>query len=116
MGICCGRPFRYAEGPVECVTPYPPPSRLRSPAVVISLNMTGALCVYSALFMRFALVVKPRNMLLFACHVSNEAVQLTQIGRRLVWDRTDEGKAFAANLAAAQAEAALQPEVVVSTK
>ena len=89
-------------------------SDMRKDPSIISLNMTGALCVYSALFMRFALVVQPRNMLLFACHVSNEAVQLTQIGRRLKWDRTEEGKAFAARMAEAQAAAAVAPEVVLS--
>ena len=39
------------------------------------------MCVYSALFMRFALRVQPRNMLLFACHVCNEGVQLNQLRR-----------------------------------
>lgn len=33
----------------------------------ISGNMTGAMCIYSALFMRFALAIQPRNYLLFAC-------------------------------------------------
>ncbi len=37
-----------------------------------------ALCVYSGLFMRFALAVQPVNYLLFACHLTNEAAQLTQ--------------------------------------
>lgn len=40
-----------------------------------------ALCIYSALFMRFAWKVQPRNMLLFACHFTNETVQLIQLGR-----------------------------------
>ncbi|CAO3651318.1 unnamed protein product [Cunninghamella blakesleeana] len=47
-------------------------------ASLISGNMTAALCVYSALFMRFALAVQPRNYLLFACHLTNEGAQLTQ--------------------------------------
>ena len=42
-----------------------------------------ALAVYSMTFMRFAIKVKPRNMLLFACHVTNEIAQLTQ-GARFV--------------------------------
>lgn len=42
-----------------------------------------ALCIYSALFMRFALVVKPRNLLLFSCHATNEAAQIYQ-GCRLI--------------------------------
>ncbi|KAF2350244.1 Mitochondrial pyruvate carrier [Trinorchestia longiramus] len=41
------------------------------------------LCLYSAVFMRFAIKVKPQNMLLFACHVTNEIAQITQ-GCRLV--------------------------------
>lgn len=47
----------------------------------ISLNMTGAMCVYSGLFMRFAWRVQPRNMLLFGCHFCNEVVQLNQLRR-----------------------------------
>ena len=41
----------------------------------------SALCIYSALFMRFAWKVQPRNMLLFACHFTNEATQLLQMYR-----------------------------------
>ncbi|KAG2187943.1 hypothetical protein INT44_000693 [Umbelopsis vinacea] len=44
----------------------------------ISGNMTAALCVYSALFMRFALAVRPVNYLLFGCHATNEVAQLVQ--------------------------------------
>jgi len=47
----------------------------------ISGKMTTALCIYSMLFMRFAWRVQPRNMLLFACHFSNEVCQLIQLGR-----------------------------------
>ena len=43
---------------------------------LISGNMTGVMCVYSALFMRFALAIQPKNYLLFACHACNECVQL----------------------------------------
>ena len=39
------------------------------------------MCLYSALFMRFAWRVQPRNYLLFSCHASNEAVQLYQLSR-----------------------------------
>ncbi|KAG0267470.1 hypothetical protein BGZ95_002837 [Linnemannia exigua] len=45
---------------------------------LISGNMTGALTVYSLLFMRFAWMVQPRNYLLFACHATNETAQLVQ--------------------------------------
>lgn len=40
--------------------------------------MTGALCIYSATFMRYSLAVSPANYLLFLCHFINEASQLTQ--------------------------------------
>lgn len=40
--------------------------------------MTGALCIYSATFMRYSLAVSPRNWLLFGCHLVNEGAQLTQ--------------------------------------
>uniref|UniRef100_A0A061RKJ4 Mitochondrial pyruvate carrier n=1 Tax=Tetraselmis sp. GSL018 TaxID=582737 RepID=A0A061RKJ4_9CHLO len=47
----------------------------------ISPRMTGVMCVYSALFMRFAWAIQPRNYLLFACHASNEVAQLNQLRR-----------------------------------
>jgi hypothetical protein len=40
--------------------------------------MTGALTIYSATFMRYALAVQPKNYLLFLCHFVNEGAQLTQ--------------------------------------
>ncbi|KZV46494.1 hypothetical protein F511_10599 [Dorcoceras hygrometricum] len=54
---------------------------MKNPPEMISGNMTGAMCVYSALFMRFAWMVQPRNYLLLACHASNESVQLYQLSR-----------------------------------
>ncbi|KAK3121676.1 hypothetical protein QOZ80_8BG0658690 [Eleusine coracana subsp. coracana] len=54
---------------------------MNKPAEMISGNMTGAMCVYSGLFMRFAWMVQPRNYLLLACHASNESVQLYQLSR-----------------------------------
>ncbi|KAG6385969.1 hypothetical protein SASPL_154852 [Salvia splendens] len=54
---------------------------MQKPPEMISGNMTGAMCVYSALFMRFAWMVQPRNYLLLACHASNETVQLYQLSR-----------------------------------
>ncbi|CAO3588904.1 unnamed protein product [Absidia cylindrospora] len=56
-------------------------------ASLISGNMTAALCVYSALFMRFALAVQPTNYLLFACHFVNEGAQLTQGYRYLQYNK-----------------------------
>lgn len=49
----------------------------------ISGQMTGALCIYSATFMRYSLAVSPRNFLLFGCHLINEGAQLTQMYRYL---------------------------------
>ncbi|CAN1129987.1 Mitochondrial pyruvate carrier 1, partial [Linum perenne] len=54
---------------------------MQKPPEMISGNMTGVMCVYSALFMRFAWMVQPRNYLLLACHASNESVQLFQLSR-----------------------------------
>ncbi|XP_064596184.1 mitochondrial pyruvate carrier 1-like [Liolophura sinensis] len=48
---------------------------------MISGKMTTALAIYSMLFMRFAIKVQPRNLLLFACHFTNECAQLTQGAR-----------------------------------
>ncbi|CAG9579568.1 unnamed protein product [Danaus chrysippus] len=47
----------------------------------ISGKMTFALTLYSLMFMRFAWKVQPRNLLLFACHFTNECAQLTQGAR-----------------------------------
>ncbi|GAB5362560.1 hypothetical protein AAMO2058_000807900 [Amorphochlora amoebiformis] len=59
---------------------------------VISVPMTSALCVYSALFMRFAWLVQPRNYLLFACHFFNEGAQLTQLMRGLKYEQEQQAK------------------------
>ena len=40
--------------------------------------MTLALSGYSAVFMRYSMMVTPRNYLLFGCHVVNFAAQMTQ--------------------------------------
>ncbi|CAI5444369.1 unnamed protein product [Caenorhabditis angaria] len=48
---------------------------------MISGPMTTALMFYSAIFMRFAWHVNPRNLLLFACHLSNCTAQSTQLAR-----------------------------------
>ncbi|KAL6696246.1 hypothetical protein J3F84DRAFT_348472 [Trichoderma pleuroticola] len=69
---------------------------------LISGQMTAALCVYSATFMRYSLAVSPRNFLLFGCHVVNEAAQLTQGYRYLSWHKWG-GKENAALQAGAEA-------------
>jgi hypothetical protein len=48
---------------------------------IISLNMTPVQIVYSSLFARWAWVVKPQNLLLCACHVSNVVAQCNQLRR-----------------------------------
>ena len=50
---------------------------------VISLNMTSVLIVYSTLFCRWALVVKPQNLLLASCHGANVLAQSNQLRRAL---------------------------------
>ncbi|GMK55578.1 hypothetical protein CspeluHIS016_0206340 [Cutaneotrichosporon spelunceum] len=45
---------------------------------VISGVMSPTLAIYSGIFMRFAWQVKPRNYLLFACHMTNSAAQSVQ--------------------------------------
>jgi len=54
---------------------------MSKPADTISLQMTAVLCAYSGLFMRFAWMVAPRNYLMLATHVCNEAVQSYQLSR-----------------------------------
>lgn len=64
-----------------------PPHRL-------SRNMQFILTVYSMLFMRFAIVVKPRNYLLFCVHISNTMLQGNLLAKRLEFEsqRKAEGK------------------------
>ena len=57
------------------------------------------MCIYSLLFMRFAWAINPRNYLLFACHASNEAVQLNQMRRVLSVQDWNKVRAFHAELA-----------------
>ena len=64
--------------------------------------MTGALCVYSAVFMRYSLAVSPANYLLFGCHLINEASQLSQ-GYRFLNYHYGGGKEAAAKQAVGQA-------------
>ncbi|CAK8541136.1 unnamed protein product [Lathyrus sativus] len=60
----------------------------QKPPEKISVNMTTGMCLYSGIFMRFAWVVKPRNIHLLICHMSNETVQLYQLSR---WIRSQSG-------------------------
>ncbi|KAJ6610180.1 Mitochondrial pyruvate carrier 1 [Pseudolycoriella hygida] len=56
-------------------------SDVRKDPKFISGKMTLALCLYSAVFMRFAWKVQPRNLLLFACHITNFTAQGVQGSR-----------------------------------
>ena len=50
---------------------------------IISMNMTTVLIVYSSLFARWAWIVKPQNLLLASCHITNVGAQLNQLRRAL---------------------------------
>lgn len=69
---------------------------MKKPPELISGKMTGVLCVYSMLFMQFALRVQPQNLMLFTCHLSNEAVQLYQLNRWYMHGTTAAVKSAAA--------------------
>lgn len=58
-------------------------SDMKKSPEMLSERMTGVLCGYSLLFMRFAYMVQPRNYLLLTCHACNETVQLTNLFRKL---------------------------------
>ncbi|KAL3785788.1 hypothetical protein HJC23_007344 [Cyclotella cryptica] len=61
---------------------------MQSSPEIISLNMTGVLIVYSSLFARWAFVVKPQNLLLASCHVTNVAAQCNQMRRALEYKQS----------------------------
>jgi len=63
---------------------------------VISGKMTCALLLYSCVFMRFAIRVQPRNLLLFGCHITNFGAQLTQGGRLINYEYFGGKEAMAA--------------------
>ena len=53
------------------------------PVEQISSRMTTTLFFYSCAFMRFAWMVKPRNILLFSCHFCNASMQLYLLQRKM---------------------------------
>ncbi|KAL6942373.1 pyruvate transporter mpc1 [Hanseniaspora vineae] len=65
---------------------------LKKDEALISGPMTGALVIYSAAFMKFALAVRPTNYLLFGCHALNEAAQLGQGFRYLNYHYFSDNK------------------------
>ncbi|KAI9344163.1 mitochondrial pyruvate carrier [Pilaira anomala] len=62
-------------------------SDLKKDPSMISGNMTTAMIIYSTLFMRFSLAVKPVNYLLFACHATNSVAQSVQLYRYTVYNK-----------------------------
>jgi len=83
----------------------------------ISGKMTCALSIYSMLFMRFAWMVKPRNLFLMSCHITNECAQLTQGARFINYHylmsddaRKEYQRKFEEELAAQQAETSKKAE------
>jgi hypothetical protein len=62
---------------------------------MISMPMTATLCIYSGLFMRFAWMVQPRNLLLFSCHAFNEVAQLNQLRRGYFYNMEQDELALA---------------------
>ncbi|KAI9775785.1 MAG: hypothetical protein M1835_005702 [Candelina submexicana] len=76
--------------------------------------MTGALTLYSATFMRYALAVSPRNYLLFGCHFINEGSQLTQGYRYLqYWHFGGREKSLAEQARAGVSEARTEAEGIL---
>ncbi|KAK6509029.1 pyruvate transporter mpc1 [Arthrobotrys musiformis] len=76
---------------------------------IISGQMTGALVIYSAVFMRYSMAVTPQNYLLFACHFVNECSQLTQGYRYLQYHKWG-GREIAQKAKEAAGEAAGKAE------
>lgn len=58
------------------------------PAESISTRMTTTLFFYSCFFMRFAWMVKPRNMMLLCCHVCNASMQLALLTKKYQYDQS----------------------------
>ncbi|ETW47445.1 hypothetical protein PFMALIP_04525 [Plasmodium falciparum MaliPS096_E11] len=48
--------------------------------------MTTVLTIYSLLFMRYALAIKPKNYLLFSCHATNTLVQSILLYKKLKYE------------------------------
>jgi len=64
------------------------------PASMISSSMTTTLFFYSCFFMRFAWMVKPRNIFLFTCHFSNASMQLACLKKRYDYDQAKKAEAL----------------------
>lgn len=80
----------------------------------VSLNMTGALAVWSLLFMRWSWRIVPRNHLLFLCHFVNvgaqsfqwhrkwQSLQFSSCGREIISVEGGESRSFAPSSSSAE--------------
>ncbi|ANQ09621.1 Uncharacterized protein PCOAH_00041790 [Plasmodium coatneyi] len=59
---------------------------LKKLPMFVSEKMTAVLAVYSLLFMRYSLAIKPKNYLLFSCHATNTVVQSILLFRKLKYE------------------------------
>ncbi|VWU51977.1 mitochondrial pyruvate carrier protein 1, putative [Hepatocystis sp. ex Piliocolobus tephrosceles] len=59
---------------------------LKKLPIFVSKKMTATLIVYSLLFMRYSLAIKPKNYLLFSCHITNVFIQSCLLGRKLKYE------------------------------
>ncbi|KAI4836383.1 mitochondrial pyruvate carrier protein 1 [Plasmodium brasilianum] len=65
---------------------------LKKLPMYVSERMTAVLAIYSILFMRYSLAIKPKNYLLFACHATNTLVQSTLLFRKLKFEANKRKK------------------------
>ncbi|CAC9699027.1 mitochondrial pyruvate carrier protein 1, putative [Plasmodium sp. DRC-Itaito] len=63
---------------------------LKKKPIYISEKMTSVLTIYSLLFMRYALAIKPKNYLLFSCHATNTLVQSILLYKKLKYETEHE--------------------------
>ncbi|XP_058906199.2 mitochondrial pyruvate carrier 1-like protein [Kogia breviceps] len=83
----------------------------RAPPDIISGPMMTTLILYSMVFMRFAYLVQPRNLMLMACHGTNVVAQSMQGNRYLIYHYggTTAATAAAASVASPGSTAATRP-------
>jgi len=60
---------------------------MNKPIELLSERMTFTLMCYSAMFMRFAWRVQPRNYMMIACHTANATAQGVLLFRKLTYIR-----------------------------
>ena len=58
---------------------------MNKPMELVSERMTFTLMCYSAMFMRFAWRVQPRNYMLLFCHVANFTAQTNLFVKKIRW-------------------------------